>query len=219
MSPLLWHEILIASIDTCYMVALSTVLATILGLPIGVGLFITSPHGLTPRCYCFVLLGGIVNIGRSIPFIILMIALIPLTHWLIGSSIGTSAAIVPLTLGAMPFVARVVANALDEVSSELIVMARSLGASNWQIIRRVLLPEAAAGMIKGIVLTMIAIVGYSAMAGTLGGGGLGDLAIRYGYQRFNYQVMLLTIVILVLMVQVIQWLGDRLAKRYDPAGR
>ncbi len=215
MSPLLWNELYIALVDTCYMVGISTLLASILGLPLGILLFSTAPWGLSPHHLYANILGGIVNITRSIPFVILMIALIPVTHWLIGSSIGTSATIVPLTIGAMPFVARLVANALADVSSELILMARSLGANNWQIIWHVLLPEARTPIIKGIVLTMIAVVGYSAMAGTLGGGGLGDLAVRYGYQRFDYSVMLLTVIILILMVQIIQWLGDYLVRLCD----
>lgn len=216
MSPLLWSEIGYASLETGYMVLVSTLLASLLGVPLGILLHITSSQGLKPHFFVSRLLGGVVNVMRSIPFVILMITLIPLTRWLIGSAIGTSAAIVSLTLGALPVVARLVSNALGDISRELVVMARALGASHWQIVWRVLLPEAAGSMIKGIILTMIMLVGYSAMAGTLGGGGLGDLAVRYGYQRFDERVMFITVIILVGMVQLIQYVGDRIVQRFDP---
>ncbi len=159
------------------------------------------------------ILSLIVNMTRSVPFIILMVAVIPLTRLLVGSSIGTNAAIVPLSLAAMPFLARVVENALLEVNRGLIEAATAMGATVWQIILKILIPEALPGIVNGLTLTVISLVGYSAMAGAVGGGGLGDLAIRYGYQRFEPMVMLLTIVIMIILVQGIQFAGDKIAKK------
>ena len=200
-------------LETLYMVALSTLLASLLGIPLGVFLFVTRHPLLTPSPLLHRISDSITNILRSIPFIILLIALIPITRFLVGTSIGTTASIVPLTIAAIPFVARVIDNALDERPFGLLEAGLAMGASTWQIVRFMLLPESLAAIIHGITLTMINLVAYSAMAGAIGGGGLGDLAIRYGYQRFDSQVMLATIVILVLLVQIIQSLGDYCAHR------
>ena len=167
-----------------------------------------------PACNDSVL-GVIVNATRSTPFIILMVAIIPLTRMLVGSSIGTTAAIVPLTISAAPFIARVIESSLLEIDHGVIEAAQSMGASPMQIIYKVLLPEALHSIVLGITLAVIALIGYSAMAGVLGGGGLGDLAIRYGYQRFQPDVMIVTVVILILMVQLIQFIGDTLSKKLN----
>ncbi|MGL4919051.1 MAG: methionine ABC transporter permease, partial [Plesiomonas shigelloides] len=160
-------------------------------------------------------LGTVVNIGRSIPFIILIVSIIPLTRLLVGTSIGTMAAVVPLAIGATPFIARLVEGALMEIPSGLVEAARAMGASPLQIIVKVMLPEALPGIINGITITLVTLVGYSAMAGAVGGGGLGDVGIRYGYQRFDGTVMLVVVAILVLLVQIIQSVGERLVRATD----
>ena len=160
-------------------------------------------------------LGIITNIGRSIPFIILMVAIIPFTRMLVGTSIGINAASVPLTIAAIPFVARLIEGALNEISPGLIESAQSMGATPWQIITKVLIPEARGGIITGLTITLVTLVSYSAMAGAVGGGGLGDLGIRYGYNRFNPTIMLITVVILVVLVQGFQSLGDYLVRKSD----
>lgn len=160
-------------------------------------------------------MGFIVNIGRSIPFIILLVAIIPFTRFVVGSSIGTAAAIVPLTVGAIPFIARLVEGALLEVPAGLVEAAQAMGATPKQIITKVLLPEALPGIINGVTITLVTLVSYSAMAGTVGGGGLGDVGIRYGYQRFDGTVMAITVVMLIILVQLIQSIGDYCVKRVD----
>lgn len=162
----------------------------------------------------YLILSAVINALRSIPFIILLIAIIPLTRFIVGTSIGTTAAIVPLAIGAIPFVARIVENSLMSVNAGLIEAGQAMGASNFQIIWKILLPEASALITQGVTVVVIALVGYSAMAGVVGGGGLGDLAIRYGYERFQTNVMIATIIILVIMVQIIQFLGDQLSYRF-----
>lgn len=199
--------------QTIYMVIASSALATVFGLPLGVLLFITRSPMIAPQNKLNRALNGLVSIGRSIPFIILMIALIPFTRAIVGTSIGTTAAIVPLTVCAIPFLAKVVETALTEIYPGLIESSISMGASVWQIVIKVLLPEALPGLIQGITLMVINLIAYSAMAGAIGGGGLGDLAIRYGYQRFNMPIMLATIVILIVLVQLTQWLGDYIVKK------
>ncbi|MGB4322409.1 MAG: methionine ABC transporter permease, partial [Anaerolineaceae bacterium] len=159
------------------------------------------------------ILGVVVNLTRSLPFIILLVVLIPFTRWIAGTSIGPTAAIVPLTIAAVPFFARVTESALREVPSGLIEAAQAMGSSEWQIVSKVYIPEALPGLVLGVALTLINLLGYSAMAGAVGGGGLGDLAIRYGYQRFETEVMLVTVVLLVLFVQMVQSLGDRIAEK------
>ena len=202
-------ELLIKSFwETSYMVVASTLLASLIGIPLGIILTVTRANHILPNAAVNSVLGVIVNATRSTPFIILMVAIIPLTRMLVGSSIGTTAAIVPLTISAAPFIARVIESSLLEIDHGVIEAAQSMGASPLQIIYKVLLPEALHSIVLGITLAVIALIGYSAMAGVLGGGGLGDLAIRYGYQRFQPDVMIVTVVILIAMVQIIQYLGD-----------
>ena len=209
-------ELLIKSFwETGYMVVASTILASLIGIPLGIILTVTRKNHILPNAAVNSVLGVIVNATRSTPFIILMVAIIPLTRILVGSSIGTTAAIVPLTISAAPFIARVIESSLLEINPGVIEAAQSMGASPLQIITKVLLPESLHSIVLGITLAVIALIGYSAMAGVLGGGGLGDLAIRYGYQRFQPDVMIVTVVILILLVQAIQYLGDTLSKKLN----
>lgn len=207
--------ILDGTIETLYMVGTSLLIAVIFGIPLGVLTTITRKDHILPNSLLNKALDGIINIGRSIPFIILMVAIIPLTRILVGTSIGTTAAIVPLAVAAIPFVGRIVDNALLEIDPGIIEAARSMGATPIEIIIKVLLPESFPGLILGITLTTINLIGYSAMAGAIGGGGLGDIAVRYGYQRFRVEVMIETVVVLVLLVQLIQWSGNRIASYFD----
>lgn len=204
-----------ATLQTVYMVLVASVVATLVGVPLGVLLYITRKGNILAKPLLHRSLAMLVNMTRSIPFIILMIAVIPMTRLLVGTSIGTNAAIVPLSLAAMPFIARIVDSALLEIQKGLIEAALAMGATPRQIILKVLLPEAFPSIINGLTLTVISLVGYSAMAGAVGGGGLGDLAIRYGYQRFDVSVMLVTIAIMIVMVQVIQFSGDILVKKFS----
>ncbi|MGM0833917.1 ABC transporter permease [Halomonas qinghailakensis] len=215
MSSAMFDLILQATLDTLYMVAISGVIATLLGLPLGVMLYVTRPRQILAMPVLNQVLGIVTNIGRSIPFIILMVAIIPFTRMLVGTSIGINAASVPLTIAAIPFVARLIEGALNELSPGLIESAQSMGATPWQIITKVLIPEARGGIITGLTITLVTLVSYSAMAGAVGGGGLGDLGIRYGYNRFNPTIMLITVVILVIMVQGFQSLGDYLVRKSD----
>ena len=209
-------ELLIKSFwETGYMVVASTVLASLIGIPLGIILTVTRNGHILPNAVINSVLGVIVNATRSTPFIILMVAIIPLTRMLVGSSIGTTAAIVPLTISAAPFIARVIESSLLEIDHGVIEAAQSMGASPMQIIYKVLLPESLHSIVLGITLAVIALIGYSAMAGVRGGGGLGGLAIRYGYQRFQPDVMIVTVVILILMVQLIQFIGDTLSKKLN----
>ncbi len=209
MLNLLWESFL----ETIFMVGISGGLGAALGIPLGVFLFITSPKGIIPRPAINRVIGIIVNTVRSVPFIILLVAIIPFTRLIVGSSIGTTAAIVPLTIAATPFIARLVETSLREVDKGLIEAAQSMGASNTQIIMKVLLPEAMPGILAGLTIAFVALVGSSAMAGAVGGGGLGDLGIRYGYQRFMPEVMLAVVVILVVFVQSLQSFGDWAVRR------
>lgn len=215
MSSAMFDLVLQATLDTLYMVAVSGVIATLLGLPLGVLLYVTRPRQILAMPVLNQALGIITNVGRSIPFIILMVAIIPFTRMLVGTSIGINAASVPLTIAAIPFVARLIEGALNEISPGLIESAQSMGATPWQIITKVLIPEARGGIITGLTITVVTLVSYSAMAGAVGGGGLGDLGIRYGYNRFNPTIMLITVVILVVMVQGFQSLGDYLVRKSD----
>lgn len=207
-----WNEMIdmqsIALGETVYMVIISGLIACLIGVPLGVLLTVTGRGNLLPFPIFNRIAGVVVNAMRSVPFIILMVAIIPLTRKITGTSIGTTAALVPLTLAAAPFVARVVENTLREVDSGVVEAAQSMGANPGQIIWKVLLPEALPGIWAGITLMVVSLIGYSAMAGTIGGGGLGDLAIRYGYQRFRPDVMLVTVIVLIVMVQGCQSLGD-----------
>ncbi|WP_416668876.1 methionine ABC transporter permease [Egbenema bharatensis] len=202
-----------ATVETFYMVGVSAVLATVIGLPLGLLLVITNAGGVLENPSLNQSLGAIVNVGRSLPFIILLVAIIPLTRLIVGTTIGSTAALVPLTLAAIPFFARVAETSLLEVDRGLIEAAQSMGCSYWQIILKVLIPEAFPSLILGATIMVISLLNYSAMAGVVGGGGLGDLAIRYGYQRFDTRVMLITVVLLIVLVQITQFLGDRLAKQ------
>jgi len=209
-------ELLVDSLwETLVMVFTSGFIGFVVGIPLGVLLHLSKKNCLLENTSLNKILGVVVNIGRSIPFIILLVALIPVTRFIVGSSIGTAAAIVPLTIGAIPFIARLVEGALLEVPSGLVEAAQAMGAKPMQIIKKVLLPEALPGIINAVTITLVTLVGYSAMAGTVGGGGLGDVGIRYGYQRFDATVMMITIVILVILVQMIQSVGDHLVKRVD----
>ncbi|GAB7036568.1 MULTISPECIES: methionine ABC transporter permease [Catenuloplanes] len=199
--------------ETAYMVGVSTAITALGGLLIGVLLVLTERGGLLSAPPVNLVLGLIVNVGRSLPFIILLVAVIPFTRAVVGTTIGTDAAIVPLTIGAIPFFARIVETAIREVPRDLVNAAIAAGASRWQVVHKVLLREARPGLAAGLTITIIALVGYSAMAGTVGGGGLGDLAIRYGYQRFETEMMIATVVVLVLFVQAVQSLGDLLVRR------
>ena len=209
--PLLWE----ATLQTLYMVAASTVLGTVLGLPLGVFLAVSQRGELLSSPWLNKVLGLVVNATRSVPFIILVVAIIPLTRAIVGTSIGTNAAIVPLTLAAIPFIARLVENAIREVDAGLIEAARAMGATPLQIIRKVLIREARPGIALGLTLAVVSLIGYSAMVGAVGGEGLGDLGIRYGYQRFMPEVMLAVVVVLIVLVQLVQSVGERIAARFD----
>ncbi|MGN0938361.1 MAG: methionine ABC transporter permease [Selenomonas sp.] len=201
--------------ETVYMVAVSMIIATLLGVPLGVLLQTTKKGGILEAPALNKAVGGVVNAVRSIPFIILMVAIIPFTRLVVGSAIGTTAAMVPLVIAAIPFIGRQVETSLTEVPYGLVEAALSMGATPMQIIRRVLLPEAMPSIIQQLTTVVISLVGESAMAGAIGGGGLGDLAIRYGYQRFRPDVMIATVIILIVLVQLVQFLGNLLAKRLN----
>lgn len=201
-----------ATLQTLVMVLASTVFSLILGLPLGILLCVTDPvTGITPRPVLYQVLTRIVNALRSFPFMILMILLFPLSRLIIGTSIGTAATIVPLSIAAAPFVARIIETALKEVDSGVVQAARTMGSTNTQIILKVLLPEALPSLVSGVTLTIINLIGYSAMSGAIGGGGLGDLAIRYGYQRNQPLVMIPAVIIILIMVEVIQFIGSRIS--------
>lgn len=201
--------------ETVYMVAVSMAIATLLGVPLGVLLHTTAKGQILEATALNKAVGAVVNAIRSIPFIILMVAIIPLTRLLVGSAIGTTAAMVPLVIASVPFIGRQVETSLKEVPYGLIEAAQAMGASPAQIIFRVLLPESMPGIVAQLTTVIISLVGESAMAGAIGGGGLGDLAIRYGYQRFRPEVMLATVIILIILVQLVQLAGNTLARKLD----
>ena len=203
----------ISTLQTLQMVFFSTLFAVIIGFPLGILLFITSSTGIMPKPLFNMVLSRIIDVLRSFPFVILMIVLLPFTRFVLGTAIGTSATIMPLSLAAAPFVARVIETALIEIDPGVITAARAMGSTNWQIIRKVLVPEVLPSVVSGITLTIINLISYSAMAGTLGGGGLGDLAIRYGYQRFRTDIMLASVVVIILLVALIQFAGTKLSER------
>ncbi len=203
-----------ATWQTIVMVFFSTIFSLVLGFPIGVLLHVTgSPEqgGIIPHPVFCSVLSRIVNILRSFPFLILMIVLMPLSRLIIGTSIGTKATVIPLSIAAAPFVARIIETSLKEVDPGVVQAAKAMGSSNWQIISKVLIPEALPSLASGITLTIINLIGYSAMAGAIGGGGLGDLAIRYGYQRFRPSYMVCSVIIIIVMVELIQFIGDRIS--------
>jgi D-methionine transport system permease protein len=204
-----------AFFQTIYMIAISLVIAVVIGLPLGILLFVTDRGLFWENRTIQNVVGFIVNMVRSIPFIILLVALIPLTKALVGSTIGPTAASVSLSVAAIPFFARIVESALREIDKGVIEAAIAAGATPWMIIKDVLLLEAKSGIISGLTLTLISLIGFSAMAGTVGGGGIGDLAIRFGYYRYDNTIMIATVVILIVLVQLIQLLGDLLSKAVD----
>ncbi|MFW0766051.1 methionine ABC transporter permease [Trabulsiella odontotermitis] len=208
----LWPVLLNGTLETLYMVGFAALFTVLIGLPLGVLLFVSRRDGLLPLPKINAVLGAIINIGRSLPFIVLLIAMIPFTRLLVGTTLGSTAAIVPVTIGAFPFFARLTENALDEVDYGRIEAILSMGGNLWQVIAKALLPEALPTLLAAITLTVVMLIGFSSMAGVIGGGGLGDLAIRYGYQRFNNQIMFGTVAILVLLVQGVQMAGDRLVR-------
>lgn len=201
--------------ETIYMVAISMFIASAIGIPLGVLLHVTAKGEFLDAPMVNRSIGAVVNAVRSIPFIILMVAIIPLTRLIVGSAIGTTAAMVPLVIASVPFIGRQVETSLREVPRGLVEAALSMGATPMQIITRVLLPESMPGIVSQLTTVIIALVGESAMAGAIGGGGLGDLAIRYGYQRFRPDIMIATVVILIVLVQLVQFLGNTLAARLD----
>ena len=203
----------VSTFQTLQMVFFSTLFAVIIGFPLGILLFITGAAGIVPKPVFNMVLSRIIDILRSFPFVILMIVLLPFTRFVLGTAIGTTATIIPLSLAAAPFVARLIETALLEVDPGVITAARAMGSTNWQIITKVLVPEVLPSVVSGITLTIINLISYSAMAGTLGGGGLGDLAIRYGYQRFRTDIMLASVIVIILLVAAIQFAGTKLAER------
>ena len=208
-----WDEVLQlllnATGETLYMVLLAGLFTLLIGLPLGVLLFISRAGGLFPLPRLNRALGAVINLGRSLPFVVMLMALIPLTRLIVGTTLGSTAAVVPITIGAFPFFARIVETALDDVDKGRIEAIVAMGGDIRHVIFKVLLPEALPALVAGVTLTLVMLIGFSSMAGVIGGGGLGDLAIRYGYQRFNNQIMVVTVVVLVVLVQGVQSLGDR----------
>ena len=201
--------------DTLYMVLVSTALGYALGLPLGILLAVSDQNGIRPRPALYRILDVLTNLLRSVPFLILLILLIPLTRTLVGKSYGSTATIVPLTIAAAPLIGRMVESSLKEVDHGVIEAAQSMGATDGAIIRKVLLGEARISLIVGVTISLGTILGYSAMAGVVGGGGLGDIAIRYGYYRWETGIMLITVAVIVILVQLLQWAGMRIAKNLD----
>lgn len=218
MSAELLNELLLATWQTIYMVLISGIIASLFGIPLGILLLTTQRNNLLANPKLHSVLAMIVNAVRSVPFIILLIAIIPFTRLIVGTSIGTSAAIVPLTVGAIPYIARIVENAMAEVQMGLIEAGQAMGASPFEIIYKILLPESLPATLSGLTVVIVSLVGYSAMAGAIGGGGLGDFAIRYGYQQFNTFVMFITVVVLIVLVQCLQILGDFFVKSIKKRG-
>lgn len=214
MTKAIWTLIFQSTLQTLQMVFFSTIFSILLGLPLGILLCVTRPEehgGIMPKPVLNSILDKIVNVLRSFPFIILMIILFPLSRLLVGTTIGTTATIVPLSIAAAPFAARVIETSLKEVDTGVVQAARSMGSTNSQIIFKVMIPEALPSLVSGVTLTIINLVGYSAMAGAVGGGGLGDLAIRYGYQRTRTDVMIVAVVIILVLVELIQFIGNKIS--------
>jgi D-methionine transport system permease protein len=219
MSPEIAWLIVRATGQTLHMVAVAAIIGSVLGIPLGVFLATSGRGELFAAPFANRVLGVIVNAARSTPFIILVVAIIPFTRFIAGTSIGTNAAIVPLTIATVPFVARLVEASIREVDPGLVETARAMGATPLQIVRKVLLAEARPGITLALTLTVVSLIGYSAMVGAVGGGGLGDLGIRYGYQRFMPDVMAVVVVVLIVLVQAVQSVGDRLARHFDKRAR
>ena len=208
-----YPQLIQATGETLYMVGVAALLTVLLGVPLGVLLTVTAPGGLAPRPLLNRALGLVVNLGRALPFIILLVLVAPVTRGVVGTTIGSTAAIVPLTLGAIPFLARLVETSLREIAPGKVEAALSMGARRRDVVRTVLLPESRPSLVAGVTVTVVALISYSAMAGAIGGGGLGDFAIRYGYQQFRTDITLATVVLLLVVVQLLQWSGDRWARR------
>lgn len=207
------------TVDTLIMTCVATILAYVIGIPLGILLVVTSPNGLRPNRIVSTIVGWIVNIGRSVPFIILLVALIPFTRFIVGTSLGVPGAVVPLVVTAAPFAARMVEQSLEETDSGLVEAAQSFGASTWQIVWKVYLKETLPSLVRGAAITFVTLFGYSAMAGTVGAGGLGDIAIRYGYQRFQTDVMIFAVLLCVVLVIVFQAVGNVTARKIDKRRR
>lgn len=203
------------TVDTLVMTLASTLFAYLIGVPLGVLLVITAKDGLKPQRALNTVLGWIVNIGRSVPFIILLVAIIPFTRLVVGTSLGVPGAIVPLTVAAIPFVGRMVEQSLAEVDGGLVEAAQSFGANTWQIVCKVMLRESLPSLVRGASITVITLFGYTAMAGAVGAGGIGDIAIRYGYQRYQYDVMTVAVILCVILVQIVQTIGDVASDHID----
>ncbi|CAA0100737.1 D-methionine transport system permease protein MetI [Starkeya nomas] len=215
MSPELANLILASTLDTLYMVAVAALIGTLVGLPLGIFLATSGKGELFEAVAVNRVLGLVVNAARSTPFIILVVAIIPFTRLIAGTSIGTTAAIVPLSIAAAPFIARIVEAAVREVDQGLVEASLAMGATPLQIVRKVLIPEALPGLVLGVTLAIVSLLSNSAMVGAVGGGGLGDLGIRYGYQRFMPEVMVIVVIVLILLVQSVQTLGETLARRVN----
>lgn len=216
MNSMIFKLVAESTLQTIEMVFWSTVFSLVMGLPLGVLLHVTDKEdqgGIIPKPVLNEILSRIVNILRSFPFLILMIILMPVARFILGTTIGTRASVVSLSIAAAPFVARVIETSLKEVDPGVIQAAKAMGSTNWQIIVKVMLPEALPSLVSGVTLTIINLIGYSAMAGTIGGGGLGDLAIRYGYQRFRSDVMLAAVIVIIVLVELVQFVGNRISSR------
>ena len=216
MNTMIFKLVAESTLQTIQMVFWSTVFSLIMGLPLGVLLHVTDKEdqgGLIPRPVLNEILSRVVNVLRSFPFLILMILLMPVARFILGTTIGTKAAVVSLSIAAAPFVARIIETSLKEVDPGVVQAAKAMGSTNWQIIVKVMLPEALPSLVSGVTLTIINLIGYSAMAGTIGGGGLGDLAIRYGYQRFRSDVMFAAVVVTIILVELVQFVGNRISSR------
>lgn len=213
---MLLEQLLKATLETIYMITLSGIFSSIIGIPLGFILYVYGPKVNSKKIYIYIVLSSLINACRSIPFIIFLVSLIPITRFLIGTSIGTTASLVPLTLSAVPFLSRLVETILQEIPQGLIDVSNAMGATKYQFIIKILWPESLGSIVNAVTVTLVNLVGYSAMAGVVGGGGLGDLAIRFGYQRFDITIMILTIIILISLVEIIQILGDKLAKYFRP---
>ncbi|MGG7577000.1 methionine ABC transporter permease [Rhizobium sp. Nf11,1] len=215
MTPIMLELLLRSLWETVLMTVASGVISLVAGLPLGLALVVTARGGIAENLWINRMLGAVINGFRSVPFIILLVALIPLTRLIVGTALGTGAAIVPLAIAATPYYARIAEVSLREVNRGLIDAVRAMGGNRWTIIREVLVPEALPGIVAGFTVTLVTLIGASAMAGAIGAGGLGDLAIRYGYQRFETNVMIAVVAVLVILVCGIQWLGDRLIAKLD----
>ena len=216
MNTMIFKLVAESTLQTIQMVFWSTVFSLIMGLPLGVLLHVTDKEdqgGIIPRPVLNDILSRVVNVLRSFPFLILMILLMPVARFILGTTIGTKAAVVSLSIAAAPFVARIIETSLKEVDPGVVQAAKAMGSTNWQIIVKVMLPEALPSLVSGVTLTIINLIGYSAMAGTIGGGGLGDLAIRYGYQRFRSDVMFAAVVVTIILVELVQFVGNRISSR------